>query len=63
MASLEERIRQRAYERWDEHDRKGSPEEHWIKAEREVNDQARRLREHLEKVLSQIDKNTKPSVA
>ena len=33
----EERIRQRAYEIWESEGRSGHPEDHWYRAEREVN--------------------------
>jgi len=37
MASdLVERIRMRAYEIWEGNGREGNPEEHWLRAEREV---------------------------
>jgi hypothetical protein len=36
MDSREERIRVRAYEIWERQGRSGSPEDHWLEAEREL---------------------------
>jgi hypothetical protein len=35
----EDKIRQRAYELWENEGRAGSPEDHWLRAERELFDQ------------------------
>ncbi len=35
---LEERIRTRAYEIWEREGRSGNPEDHWLRAERELRD-------------------------
>jgi hypothetical protein len=37
--SQEEKIRQRAYEIWENEGRAGNPEDHWFRAERELADQ------------------------
>ncbi|MXQ14220.1 DUF2934 domain-containing protein [Microvirga makkahensis] len=37
--SQDERIRQRAYEIWENEGRTGNPEDHWFRAERELADQ------------------------
>ena len=34
----EERIRRRAYEIWEQEGRSGNPEDHWLRAERELRD-------------------------
>lgn len=34
---LEQRIRERAYEIWESEGRSGNPEDHWSKAEQELN--------------------------
>jgi Protein of unknown function (DUF2934) len=36
MDTLEDRIRRRAYERWEAAGQTGSPEDHWLAAEREL---------------------------
>jgi hypothetical protein len=36
MSDLEDRIRARAYELWEEAGCTGDPEDHWFRAEREV---------------------------
>jgi hypothetical protein len=38
-AGQDERIRQRAYEIWESEGRTGSPEEHWFRAQRELDQQ------------------------
>ena len=35
----EEKIRKRAYEIWEREGRSGDPEDHWVRAEREIRDQ------------------------
>ncbi|PVE20412.1 DUF2934 domain-containing protein [Microvirga sp. KLBC 81] len=35
----DEKIRQRAYEIWESEGRTGDPEEHWFRAQRELDDQ------------------------
>jgi hypothetical protein len=35
----DEKIRQRAYEIWEREGRTGNPEDHWFKAQRELDDQ------------------------
>ncbi len=37
--SHDERIRQRAYEIWEREGRTGNPEDHWFRAQRELDDQ------------------------
>ncbi len=37
--SQDERIRQRAYEIWENEGRTGNPEDHWFRAKRELADQ------------------------
>jgi Protein of unknown function (DUF2934) len=37
--SQDEKIRQRAYEIWENEGRAGNPEDHWFRAERELADQ------------------------
>ena len=37
--SQDEKIRQRAYESWESEGRTGSPEDHWFRAQRELDDQ------------------------
>ncbi|MBD2750269.1 DUF2934 domain-containing protein [Microvirga sp. BT688] len=34
---LEQRIRERAYELWESEGRSGNPEDHWSRAEQELN--------------------------
>ena len=36
----EERVRRRAYELWEQEGRAGNPEDHWIRAERELKELA-----------------------
>ena len=36
MDTLEDRIRRRAYELWEQGGRTGDPEDHWMRAEREL---------------------------
>ncbi len=36
MNTLEDRIRQRAYELWQQAGETGAPEDHWLQAEREL---------------------------
>jgi Protein of unknown function (DUF2934) len=36
MDTLEDRIRRRAYELWEQDGRTGDPEDHWFEAEREL---------------------------
>ncbi|HEY7384956.1 MAG TPA: DUF2934 domain-containing protein [Beijerinckiaceae bacterium] len=36
----EERVRRRAYELWEQDGRAGDPEDHWLRAERELKDLA-----------------------
>jgi hypothetical protein len=36
MDTLEDRIRRRAYELWEQAGRTGDPEDHWMRAEREL---------------------------
>ena len=36
----EEKIRRRAYEIWEQEGRRGDPEDHWLRAERELRDLA-----------------------
>ncbi|HEX2136201.1 MAG TPA: DUF2934 domain-containing protein [Microvirga sp.] len=36
MDTLEDRIRRRAYELWEQAGRTGDPEDHWLAAEREL---------------------------
>ena len=38
--SQDEKIRQRAYEIWEHEGRTGNPEDHWFRAQRELDDQA-----------------------
>ena len=37
--SQDEKIRQRAYEIWEREGRTGNPEDHWFRAQRELDDQ------------------------
>jgi hypothetical protein len=37
--SPDEKIRQRAYEIWESEGRSGNPEDHWFRAQRELEDQ------------------------
>jgi hypothetical protein len=37
--SQDEKIRQRAYEIWENEGRTGNPEDHWFRAQRELDDQ------------------------
>ena len=37
--SQDERIRQRAYEIWEREGRTGNPEDHWFRAQRELDEQ------------------------
>jgi hypothetical protein len=37
--SQDEKIRQRAYEIWESEGRTGNPEDHWFRAQRELDDQ------------------------
>ena len=37
--SQEEKIRQRAYEIWEREGRTGNPEDHWFRAQQELDDQ------------------------
>jgi hypothetical protein len=37
--SQDEKIRQRAYELWESEGRTGNPEDHWFRAQRELDDQ------------------------
>src|SRR3712207_8369354 len=41
--SQDERIRQRAYEIWEREGRTGNPEDHWFRAERELDRKSTRL--------------------
>ena len=54
MVDREERIRLRAYGLWEQGGRGGKPEEHWLQAEREVSDNASRVREHVRKVIGKL---------
>jgi Protein of unknown function (DUF2934) len=38
MDTLEDRIRRRAYELWEQAGRTGDPEDHWLRAEREMSE-------------------------
>jgi hypothetical protein len=40
-ASPDETIRQRAYEIWEREGRTGNPEDHWFRAQRELDEQER----------------------
>ena len=37
-SDLDQRIHQRAYEIWEQEGRRGNPEDHWVRAERELRD-------------------------
>lgn len=38
MDTLQDRIRRRAYELWEQAGRTGDPEDHWLRAEREMSE-------------------------
>ena len=54
----EERIRERPYKIWERRGRKGNPEEHWLEAERELANEPKRLREHIEGILNNFSEKT-----
>jgi hypothetical protein len=55
MPDHEDLIRQRAYQLWKRSGREGSPEEHWLQAERETRrDQSERVALHLRQVLGKL---------
>ena len=54
MPDHEDLIRQRAYQLWKRSGREGSPEEHWLQAEREVRDDSTQVREHVGKVMEKL---------
>jgi len=60
METREGLIRERAYELWERSGRSGSPEEHWLRAERELAEEAERVREHVHKVLTQVRSEKQP---